>query len=199
MIRPPQRQQVANCFLAPAPRNNQPQQPPQQFRQWTKNRCYPCGNIGHYTKDCLRNQPRPKPIVASDKGKKQKVQVKQGRLNFTNLEDLPEGAPIMTSIFFVLNQPAIILFDFGASHSFISRRFSVKCHLPFFHTKGTYMIAMPGGKVATYQLNHSLLIQLGSKICKTSLLVLGIENVDTILGTDWITQHQVLMDVISHH
>jgi hypothetical protein len=76
-----------------------------------------------------------------------KVQVKQGRLNFTTLEDLPEGAPVMTSTFFVLNQPTIILFDFGALHSFISQRFSVKCHLPFFHTKGTYMIAMPGARL----------------------------------------------------
>jgi hypothetical protein len=42
-------------------------------------------------------------------------------LNFTTLEELPEGAPIMTGIFSVFNQPALILFDSGASHSFISR------------------------------------------------------------------------------
>jgi hypothetical protein len=48
------------------------------------------------------------------------VQVRQGRLNFTTMADIPEGAPVMTGIFFVLNNPAIILFDSGASHSFIS-------------------------------------------------------------------------------
>jgi hypothetical protein len=48
------------------------------------------------------------------------VQVRQGRLNFTTLADIPEGAPVMTGIFSVLNYSAIILFYSGASHSFIS-------------------------------------------------------------------------------
>jgi hypothetical protein len=38
--------------------------------------------------------------------------------------DIPEGAPVLTGIFSVLNYPAIILFDSGASHSFISTKFS---------------------------------------------------------------------------
>jgi hypothetical protein len=50
--------------------------------------------------------------------------VRQGRLNFTTMADIPEGAPVMTGIFLVLNYPAIILFDSGASHSFISAKFS---------------------------------------------------------------------------
>jgi hypothetical protein len=83
------------------------------------------------------------PAANQEKGKKQKVQVKQGRLNFTTLEELPEGAPIMNGTFSVLNQPALILFDSGASHSFISLKFSVKCQLPFYHTQGAFMIAMP--------------------------------------------------------
>jgi hypothetical protein len=67
------------------------------------------------------------PAPNQDKGRKQKVQVRQGKLNFTTLEELPEGAPIMTGIFLVYNQPALILFDSGASHSFISQKFSAKC------------------------------------------------------------------------
>jgi hypothetical protein len=42
----------------------------------------------------------------------------------------------MTGIFSVYNQPALILFDSGASHSFISQKFSAKCELPFSHSKG---------------------------------------------------------------
>jgi hypothetical protein len=76
-------------------------------------------------------------------------QVRQGKLNFTTLEELPEGAPIMTGIFSVFNQPALTLFDSGASHSFISQKFSAKRQLPFYHTKGSFMIATPGGKTTT--------------------------------------------------
>jgi hypothetical protein len=60
------------------------------------------------------------PALNQDKGRKHKVQVRQGKLNFTTLEELPKGAPIMTGIFSVFNQPTLILIDYGASHSFIS-------------------------------------------------------------------------------
>jgi hypothetical protein len=110
---------------------------------------------------------------------------------------VPEGAPIMTGIFSVYNQHALILFDYGASHSFISQKFSAKCQLPFYHSKGSFMIATPGGKIATNQLNQSVPNQLGSHIVKTTLLVLGLENVDIILGANWMTLHQVVLDVAS--
>jgi hypothetical protein len=135
------------------------------------------------------------PAPNQDRGRKQKVQVMQGKLNFTTLEELPEGAPIMTGIFSVFNQPALILFDSGASHSFISQKFSAKCQLPFYHTKGSFMIATPGGKIATNQLNRNVPISPGSKIFKTTLLVLGLEGMDIILGADWMSQHRVVLDV----
>jgi hypothetical protein len=135
------------------------------------------------------------PAPNQDRGRKQKVQVRQGKLNFTTLEELPEGAPIMTGIFSVFNQPALILFDSGASHCFISQKFSAKCQLPFYHTRGSFMIATLGGKVATNQLNQSVHIRLGSHIVKTTLLILGLENVDIILVANWMTQHQVVLDI----
>jgi hypothetical protein len=115
------------------------------------------------------------PAPNQDKGRKQKVQVRQGKLNFTTLEELPEGAPIMTGIFSVFNRPALILFDSGASHSFISQKFSAKCQFPFRHAKGSFMIATPRGKTVTNQLIRSVPIQLGSHIIKTTLLILGFE------------------------
>jgi hypothetical protein len=60
------------------------------------------------------------------------------------------------------------------------------------------MIATLGGKVATNQLNQNVPIQLGSKNVKTTLLILGMDNVDIILGANWMTQHQVVLDVANH-
>jgi hypothetical protein len=57
------------------------------------------------------------------------------------------------------------------------------------------MIATPAGKVATNQLNQSVPIWLGSNIVKTTLLILGLKNVDIILGANWMTRHQVVLDV----
>jgi hypothetical protein len=197
VIKPPQQQQPApNRFPAPTPRNNQPPQQ-QQFSQGNRNKCFTCGNVGHYAKNYPRNQQRQMPAPSQDKGREQKVQVRQGKLNFTTLEELPEGAPIMIGTFSVFNQPALILFDSGASHSFISQKFNAKCHLPFCHAKGSFMITTPGGKTLTNQLIQSVPIQLGSHIIKTTLLVLGLESVDIILGTNWMNLHQVVLDMAS--
>jgi hypothetical protein len=101
----------------------------------------------------------------------------------------------MTGIFSVFNQPTLIRFDFCASHSFISQKFSAKCQLTFYHTKGSFMIATPGGKIATNQLNRNVLISMGSRIFKTTLLILGLEGMDIILGANWMTQQRVVLDV----
>jgi hypothetical protein len=121
--------------------------------------------------------------------------VRQGRLNFTTMADIPEGAPVLTGIFSVLNYPAIILFDSGASHSFISTKFSAKCQLPFHHINGGITISTPGGRVATYQINRHVPIRLGSFIFKTTLLIMRLDSVDIILGTDWLLRHHAVIDV----
>jgi hypothetical protein len=57
------------------------------------------------------------------------------------------------------------------------------------------MIATPRGKIETNQLNQNMPISLGSKVFKTTLLILGLEGMDIILGADWMTQHRVVLDV----
>jgi hypothetical protein len=125
VIRPQQQQQTPNRSQPPALRNNN--QPQHHYRQGNDNRCFTCGSTGHYAKNCPNNQQRQGQNANQNQGKRQRVQMRQGRLNFTTLADIPEGTPVMTGIFSVLSFPAVILFDSGASHSFISAKFSAKC------------------------------------------------------------------------
>jgi hypothetical protein len=118
------------------------------------------------------------------------VQVRQGRLNFTTLADIPDTVSILNY------HVVVILFYSSASHSFISAKFSAKCQLPFHHTNGGITISTLGGRVATYQINRHVPIRLGSFIIKTTLLIMGLESVDIILGIDWLSRHHaVMMDV----
>jgi hypothetical protein len=195
VIQPQQQQAPNRSQLLVQRNNNQPQQ--QQYRQANDNRCFTCGNTGHYAKNCPRNQQRQGQNSNQNQGKRQKVQMRQGRLNFTTIADNPEGAPVLTGIFSVLNYPAIILFDSGASHSFISTKFSAKYQLPFHHTNGGITISTPGGKVATYLINRHVPIKLGSFIFKTTLLIMGLDSVDIILGTDWLSRHHAVIDVVA--
>jgi hypothetical protein len=90
VIQPQKQQQAPNRSQHLVQRNNnQPQQ--QQYRQANDNRCFT------YAKNCPKNQQGQN--SNQNQGKRQKVQVRQGRLNFTTMADIPEGAPILTGIF----------------------------------------------------------------------------------------------------
>ena len=102
----------------------------------------------------------------------------------------------MSGTFSTNHHPAIILFDSGASHSFISSKFGARVGLDFYHTKGSYMISTPGGKVASNQIVRNTLLKLGSKTISTNLILLPLEGMDVILGMDWMNKHGVLLDTL---
>jgi hypothetical protein len=125
------------------------------------------------------------------------VQVRQGRVNFTTLFELPEGAPIMMGTFSINHQPVIIFFDFGATHSFISSKCGTKIGLNLYPTSEAYMITTPGGKISLNQIYRKVPIQLGSNLIKTDLLLLDLKGMDVLLGMDWMTRHRVSLDIFS--
>jgi hypothetical protein len=125
------------------------------------------------------------------------VQVRQGRVNFTTLSELPEGAPIMMGTFSINHQPMVILFDSGATHSFISSKCGTKVGLDFHPTQGTYMIVTPSGKISSHQICRRVSIQMGSNLIKTDLLLLDLEGMDVLLGMNWMTGHRVSLDIFS--
>jgi hypothetical protein len=59
------------------------------------------------------------------------------------------------------------------------------------------MISTLGGKASTNQVVRQVPLQLGSIIIPTDLLTLGVQNIDVILGTSWMTQYRVLLDIPS--
>jgi hypothetical protein len=94
-----------------------------------------CGSSSHFIKNC----PQPRKSFqgqtsnpsSKGQGKKKTVQVRQGRVNFTTLSELSEGAPIMTGTFTIHHQPTVILFYSSSTHSFISPKFGIKVGLHY--------------------------------------------------------------------
>jgi hypothetical protein len=97
---------------------------PRPTRNNDDRHCYNCGQVGHYSNKCTRprrqnQQNQGQGSKSGNQDKKQNVQVKQGRLNFTIVVDPPAGAPILTSIFSIPGHPITIILDSEVTHSFI--------------------------------------------------------------------------------
>jgi hypothetical protein len=123
------------------------------------------------------------------------VQVRQGKLNFTTMSDIPEGASVLTGTFSINDIPAKILFDSGATHSFISENLLGKLGLMGSHTKSAYKIITPGGNISSHTLAFGVPLKLGSKTIQSNLIAISLKGMDVILGMDWMTQHKVVLDI----
>jgi hypothetical protein len=121
------------------------------------------------------------------------VQVRQGKLNFTTMSDIPEGASVLTGIFSINDTLVKILFDSGATHSFISENLLGKLGLMGSHTESAYKIITPGGNISSHTLAFGVLLKLGSKIIQSNLIAISLEGMDVILGMDRMTQHKVVL------
>jgi predicted aspartyl protease len=95
----------------------------------------------------------------------------------------------MTGTFSINHQPVIILFDSGATHSFISSKCATKIGLDLYPISGAYMIVTRGSKISSNQVCRSVPIQMGRNLVRTDLLLLDLEGMDVLLGMDWMTRH----------
>jgi hypothetical protein len=116
------------------------------------------------------------------------VQVKQGKLYFTTLVDVTEGASVLTGTFSIRDHPVRILFDSRATHSFISESLVRKLGLHSCYTKDSFVVVTAGGRILSNTITKDVPLQLGSKTFLTNLIHLGLGGLDVILGMNWLTQ-----------
>ena len=70
----------------------------------------------------------------------------------------------MMGMFPVANHPIVILFDLGASHSFINRTFVIKHEILIGATKENFFIQSSRGRLCTKEIGYQVPINLGGHI-----------------------------------
>ena len=71
----------------------------------------------------------------------------RGRVNHVAVDTAQEAQDVVLGMFFVNSAPASILFDTGASHSFITAQYVAKHSIPTFTMNKTMLISSPGGEM----------------------------------------------------
>jgi hypothetical protein len=63
------------------------------------------------------------------------------------------------------------------------------------HTKESFVVSTAGGRIPSNTITKAIPLQLGSKTFLTNLIHLGLGGLDVILGMNWLSQHQVILDI----
>jgi hypothetical protein len=145
--------------------------------------CFNCAKSGHFIKDYQyprqnksnnqqnsgRSNQGKGNMANNSVGKNIK---KTGRIYYTQVATSPEGELVMMGTFLVANHPAVILFDSGASHIFISKTFMEKYCIPCIESREGFIIHSPGGQIFTKEVAFNVLVTLAEQDFPTNMIIL---------------------------
>jgi hypothetical protein len=100
----------------------------------------------------------------------------------------------MMCTFLVANHPAVILFDFGASHTLISKNFVEKHCIPCTESREGFIIHSPGGQIFTKEVVFHVPVTLAEREFPTNMIVLKGQDIYVILGMNWLAQHKAILN-----
>jgi hypothetical protein len=131
------------------------------------NGCFNCGELGHYANICPKhNMQTPQEDIgqrfgqplsqarignSSYRGNRGQRNYTRGRVNHVTAEEAQDAPGVVLGTFSVNSIPATVLFDSGASHSFITEQFVVKHDIPMSSMKTYLLISSLNGEMkSTY-------------------------------------------------
>jgi hypothetical protein len=95
---------------------------------------------------------------------------------------------------FINDTSAVVLFNSGASHSFISAVYFEKHNLPIALLRCQMIVSSPGGDMPARQVCPKVNLKIRGVDFVANLIVLELKDIDVILGMDWLSKHKVLID-----
>ncbi|XP_074277225.1 uncharacterized protein LOC141600867 [Silene latifolia] len=139
--------------------------------------CFSCNKPGHKANECPEKKTTTTPAV---------LERPRGRIFVMSRAEAEAHPDIVTGTFLIFDVPCLVLFDTGASLSFISMKFSDK--LPLEPSLGdSTSISLPSGDIFSCSYFYSdVPISIAGSIFPANLLRFPLEEFDFILGMDWL-------------
>jgi hypothetical protein len=110
------------------------------------------------------------------------------------VEEVQEAPDVVIGMFLINDTSIVVLFDFGASHSFISVVYIGKHNLPLALLRCQMIVSSLGGDMPARQLCPKMNLKIRGVDFVTNLIVLESKGIDVILGVDWLSKYKVLID-----
>ncbi|WVZ97495.1 hypothetical protein U9M48_043024 [Paspalum notatum var. saurae] len=192
--RAPQQQRFPTYSAPPQPA--QLPTPRAPFTPGTWGPCFNCGKTGHFSRDCRapRRIQGPTPAGGSQ-GKQKGSAPKTGRVHFIHMDQIPAGEPVLAGTFTVNGHPAVVLFDSGATYTFLSKPYALRHGIKMYKLKENYHITAPGSPVTTSLMARQLKVDIGPESFVINSVVLPHQGIDIILGINWMAENDAVLHV----
>jgi hypothetical protein len=99
----------------------------------------------------------------------------------TFVDEIPEGEPVTAGKFPINQHLAVVPFNFGSSHSFMSQAFARKHEQLCTELGYGYHISSAGADVLTNQMVRGATLELGSRHFRVNLIVMPRLVLDVII------------------
>src|SRR3954467_14067087 len=163
--------------------------------------CFTCGLTGHYFRQCpqvsaVPRHSRPKPPKKSTTKTfpAKPSATSSGCVNQILVEETMDTSDVILGTLPVNHVPASVLFDPGASHSFMSESYALCHEFPFEEMFSPMIIQTPGSKWQTNRVSHGNQIAIEGLVFLASLIALKSSDIYVILRMDWLSRQNAFLD-----
>jgi hypothetical protein len=118
----------------------------------------------------------------------------RAHVNHMAMEDAQAAPDVIIGMILVNDNNTIVLFDSRASHSFVAASFVQKYNLPLYMLKNRMIVSSPGGDMHARHVCSKVSILIRMVEFLANLMVLESKGIDVILGMDWLSKHNGLID-----
>ena len=108
-------------------------------------------------------------------------------------EAVQETPGMTVGMFPVDSHIAEVLFDTGATHSFIIASWVEAHNLPITTMSTPIQIDSTGGKVQADSVCLNVSVEIRGIIFPANLIMMGTQGIDVILGINWLDKYQVVI------
>jgi energy-coupling factor transporter ATP-binding protein EcfA2 len=91
------------------------------------------------------------------------------------------------------HHPVVILFDSGASHTFMSNTFVEKHCIHSTKSREGFVFQSPGGQIFTKEVVFHVPVTLAGHEFPTNMIVIKGPDIDVILGMNWLAQNKAII------